>query len=96
MPILGRPEKRHPRAASDALPARRRHTQGVSDPVFDIPQELEPPRGAPGGRTLALLRDRDFRALYAAVATSELGSALHYIALMWFASMRAGRSGSSR
>lgn len=63
----------------------RRHTQGVSDPVFDIPQELEPPRGAPGGRTLALLRDRDFRALYAAVATSELGSALHYIALMWFA-----------
>jgi MFS transporter, DHA3 family, macrolide efflux protein len=34
---------------------------------------------------LQLLRRPDFRRLYLAVAASELGDSLHYIALMWFA-----------
>jgi MFS transporter, DHA3 family, macrolide efflux protein len=34
---------------------------------------------------LELLRRPDFRRLYLAVAASELGDSLHYIALMWFA-----------
>jgi MFS family permease len=55
----------------------------VSDPVFDVPRELEQP-GAPP-RALELLRRADFRRLYFAVAASELGDSLHYIALMWFA-----------
>jgi MFS family permease len=56
----------------------------VSDPVFDVPRELEPsPQPATGA--LALLRRPDFRRLYIAVSASELGDSLHYIALMWFA-----------
>jgi DHA3 family macrolide efflux protein-like MFS transporter len=56
----------------------------VSDPVFDVPRELE---GAvlPRQSALELLRRPDFRRLYLAVAASELGDSLHYIALMWFA-----------
>ena len=56
----------------------------MSDPVFDVPRELEaalPPRE--GAREL--LRRPDFRRLYLAVAASELGDSLQYIALMWFA-----------
>ncbi|HEY7397872.1 MAG TPA: MFS transporter [Gaiellaceae bacterium] len=58
----------------------------MSDPVLDVPRELEtsspaPPRPA----SRELLRRRDFRRLYAAVVASELGDSLHYIALMWFA-----------
>ncbi len=56
----------------------------VSDPVLDVPRELEaapPPRSG----ALELLRRPDFRRLYLAVAASELGDSLHYIALMWFA-----------
>jgi MFS family permease len=56
----------------------------VSDPVLDIPRELEP-AAAPAGGALALLRRPDFRRLFVAVAASELGDSLHYIALMWFA-----------
>jgi DHA3 family macrolide efflux protein-like MFS transporter len=56
----------------------------VSDPVLDIPRELEP-APPPVGGALALLRRPDFRRLYLAVAASELGDSLHYIALMWFA-----------
>jgi MFS family permease len=56
----------------------------VSDPVLDVPRELEPAPPVPGG-ALGLLRRADFRRLYLAVAASELGDALHYIALMWFA-----------
>jgi len=56
----------------------------VSDPVLDIPRELETPPQQPP-RALDLLRRRDFRRLYLAVAASELGDSLHYIALMWFA-----------
>jgi len=55
----------------------------VSDSVLDVPRELEP--APPRVRTLSLLRRRDFRRLYLAVAASELGDSLHYIALMWFA-----------
>ncbi|HEX7626035.1 MAG TPA: hypothetical protein VF379_03190, partial [Gaiellaceae bacterium] len=56
----------------------------MSDPILDAPRELEaapPPRSG----TLELLRRPDFRRLYLAVAASELGDSLHYIALMWFA-----------
>jgi MFS transporter, DHA3 family, macrolide efflux protein len=56
----------------------------VSDPVFDVPRELEEP-APPRPGALELLRLPDFRRLYLAVAASELGDALHYIALMWFA-----------
>jgi len=56
----------------------------VSDPVTAIPDELRttPTRSA---GALGLLRRHDFRSLYLAVAASEIGDALHYIALMWFA-----------
>ena len=55
----------------------------MSDPVFDIPRELEPAPTQTGA--LELLRRPDFRRLFVAVAASELGDSLHYIALMWFA-----------
>ena len=56
----------------------------MSDPVFDVPRELEapPPRRE---RALGLLHRPDFRRLFLAVGASELGDSLHYIALMWFA-----------
>ena len=56
----------------------------MSDPVTAIPDELLP-AATPLPRATQLLRRRDFRRVYLAVAASELGSALHYIALMWFA-----------
>jgi MFS family permease len=56
----------------------------VSDPVLDVPRELEP-AAAPATSALGLLRRPDFRRLFMAVAASELGDSLHYIALMWFA-----------
>ncbi|MEI8104841.1 MAG: hypothetical protein WCH31_03235 [Actinomycetes bacterium] len=46
-------------------------------------------------RAFGLLRRRDFRNLYLAVSVSEIGDALSYIALMWFALQKAGPSGSS-
>jgi MFS family permease len=56
----------------------------VSDPVFDLPRESS--INAPlRPRALDLLRLPDFRRLFLAVAASELGDSLHYIALMWFA-----------
>ena len=42
---------------------------------------------------LSLLRRRDFRRAYGAVAISELGDAFQYIALMWFALVAAGPLG---
>jgi MFS family permease len=48
----------------------------------------EPRRGA-----LALLRRRDFRLSYLAIAVSELGDAFQYIALMWFALEAGGPAG---
>src|SRR5436190_2205364 len=57
----------------------------VTDSVHDVPRELETTAPAPRERAVALLRRRDFRLVYGAVLASELGDALHYIALMWFA-----------
>src|SRR3954452_16265139 len=57
----------------------------MSDPVLDVPRELEEPTPPPPRRALGLLRRPDFRKLYLAIAASELGDSLHYIALMWFA-----------
>ena len=48
---------------------------------------------APPSSALALLRRPDFRRLYLAVGASELGSSLHYIALMWFALEAGGPLG---
>ena len=64
----------------------------VSDPVFDVPRERELASGH-GSTSLALLRRRDFRTLYLAVSTSELGDALSYIALMWLALEAGGALG---
>src|SRR6185369_12087032 len=64
----------------------------VADPVFDVPREREltEPRGR---SSLALLRRRDFRTLFLAVSTSEVGDALNYIALMWLALDEGGALG---
>jgi MFS family permease len=63
----------------------------VSDPVFDVPRELEQ---APAAlRTFDLLRRTDFRRVFLAVSASELGDSLHYIALMWFAFDVGGAGG---
>jgi hypothetical protein len=64
----------------------------VSDPVFDLPRERELTRPERPS-SLGLLRRRDFRLLYCAVATSELGDSLNYIALMWLALDRGGALG---
>lgn len=64
----------------------------MSDPIFDQPRELEVP-SAPSRGALELLRRPDFRRLYLAVAASELGDSLHYIALMWFALEAGGPLG---
>jgi MFS transporter, DHA3 family, macrolide efflux protein len=69
---------------SNHLAGRPRYSASMSDPVFDVPRELEAP-APPRPGALELLRLPDFRRLYLAVAASELGDALHYIALMWFA-----------
>jgi MFS transporter, DHA3 family, macrolide efflux protein len=63
----------------------------VSDPVFDVPRELE--SAPPASRAADLLRRGDFRRVYLAVAASELGDSLHYIALMWFAFDVGGAGG---
>lgn len=63
----------------------------MSDPVFDVPRELE--QAAPAARALDLLRRSNFRRVYLAVAASELGDSLHYIALMWFAFDVGGAGG---
>ena len=44
-------------------------------------------------RAADLLRRADFRRMYLAVAASELGDSLHYIALMWFAFDVGGAGG---
>ena len=70
----------------------RRQTRPVSDPVFDVPREVELTSGHET-TSLGLLRRRDFRTLYLAVSTSELGDALSYIALMWLALDAGGALG---
>ena len=47
----------------------------------------------PATGALHLLRRHDFRLTYAAIATSELGDAFQYIALMWFALEAGGPVG---
>jgi hypothetical protein len=64
----------------------------MSDPVFDVPREVELTTRARGG-SLSLLRRRDFRLLYLAVSVSELGDALSYIALMWVSLQLGGPLG---
>jgi Transmembrane secretion effector len=64
----------------------------VSDPVFDVPREVELTTPA-GSVSLALLHRRDFRRLYLAVSVSELGDSLNYIALMWLALRLGGPLG---
>ncbi len=64
----------------------------MSDPVFDVPREIELTE-RPGRSSLALLGRRDFRTLFVAVSVSELGDALNYIALMWVALEKGGPLG---
>jgi hypothetical protein len=64
----------------------------VSDSVTALPEDLREPELA-GERPLALLRRRDFRRAYGAIAISELGDAFQYVALMWFALVAAGPLG---
>jgi MFS family permease len=64
----------------------------MADPVTGEPEELREP-SVPEHGSLALLRRHDFRNLYFAVSASELGDALHYIALMWVALDTGGALG---
>ncbi|HWB21535.1 MAG TPA: MFS transporter [Gaiellaceae bacterium] len=64
----------------------------MSDPVFDLPRELAT-TPVPRESAFRLLRRRDFRTLFLAVSVSELGDAVQYIALMWFALQKAGPLG---
>ena len=66
----------------------------LADVLTAEPEEALPPSGPePSRGALHLLRRRDFRLTYAAIATSELGYAFQYIALMWFALELAGPAG---
>jgi MFS transporter, DHA3 family, macrolide efflux protein len=65
----------------------------VADPVTTAPEERLPRTAPPPESALGLLRRRDFRRAYAAVAVSELGDAFQYVALMWFALVAAGPLG---
>ena len=49
----------------------------MSDPVFDVPREIELTEPVHRPSSLALLRRRDFATLFAAVSISELGDALN-------------------
>ena len=57
----------------------------MADPVTNVPEEARVDATPPPRSAFALLRRHDFRRVYAAVSASELGDALQYIALMWFA-----------
>ncbi len=65
----------------------------MSDPASGLPVESELTTPTPRTSALALLRRPDFRRLYLAIGASELGSSLHYIALMWFALEAGGPLG---
>jgi MFS family permease len=64
----------------------------VSDPVFDVPRELAT-TPVPRESAFRLLQRREFRTLFVAVSISELGDAMQYIALMWFALEKSGTLG---
>jgi len=65
----------------------------VSDPVFDVPREVELTEPGRLGSFSLLRSRRDFRTLFTAVCISELGDSLNYIALMWLALERGGALG---
>jgi hypothetical protein len=66
----------------------------MADPVTAAPEEALPHAvAAPGPGALDLLRRSSFRRVYAAVATSTLGDAFQYIALMWAALLAGGPLG---
>ena len=65
----------------------------MSDPTTATPEELLPRETDAPERASSLLRRRDFRRTYAAVAVSELGDAFQYIGLMWFALVAGGPLG---
>jgi hypothetical protein len=61
------------------------NVEAMADPVSNVPEEARIEALPPSRSAVALLRRRDFRRVYVAVSASELGDALQYIALMWFA-----------
>jgi MFS family permease len=66
----------------------------MADPVTAAPEETRAPVSPPPPAGVAvLLRRPGFRRVYLAVATSELGDAFHYIALMWAALLAGGPLG---
>lgn len=65
----------------------------MADPVTAAPEEARTFEALPPAGALALLRRPGFRRLYLAVATSELGDAFQYIALMWAALIAGGPLG---
>ena len=65
----------------------------MADPVTNAPEEARVGATPPERSALRLLRRRDFRRVYVAVSASELGDALQYIALMWFAFEAGGPLG---
>src|SRR5436190_11731152 len=66
----------------------------MADPVTAAPEEARPEAAEPLREdALGLLRRRDFRLTYTAIAASELGDAFQYIALMWFALEAGGPLG---
>jgi MFS family permease len=67
----------------------------LADQVTAAPEEALPHAVSPptAGGALGLLRLPDFRRVYLAAATSELGDAFQYIALMWAALLAGGPLG---
>jgi MFS family permease len=65
----------------------------MADPMTAAPEESRALEALPAAGTLALLRRPGFRRVYLAVATSELGDAFQYIALMWAALLAGGPLG---
>jgi MFS family permease len=66
----------------------------MADPVTAAPEEALPHAVAPPAPgALDLLRRSGFRRVYLAVATSTLGDAFQYIALMWAALLAGGPLG---
>src|SRR5262245_19465234 len=68
-------------------------TLEMAEPVTTEPTPARPDETPRPETAAALLGRRDFRHAYAAVAISELGDAVQYIALMWFALAAGGPLG---
>ena len=65
----------------------------MADPVTNAPEESRVDAVTPPRSAFALRSRPDFRRVYVAVSASELGDALQYIALMWFAFEAGGPLG---